>query len=629
MLHINDVTYRIEGRPLLEQATAAISDGWKVGFVGRNGSGKSTLLKLIRGELHPDAGEISVRKGRRIGGVEQEAPASAMSLLDTVLASDTERTALLEEAETSDDPHRIAEIHMRLADIDAHSAEARAASILAGLGFDAAAQARACSEFSGGWRMRVALAGVLFSAPDLLLLDEPTNYLDIEGAMWLETYLKRYPYTVLIVSHDRDFLNRAATHILALEGRKLTVSPGDYDTYERRRAEQRALAVSFRARQEAQRRHMQDFIDRFRAKASKAKQAQSRIKALEKMQLVALPVDERVTPFTFKNPRPPMAPPIVRIVDADLGYEEGKPVLRGANLRLDSDDRIAILGPNGEGKSTLVKSIAGRLAPLAGNIYKHKKLDIAYFAQHQLDELKPKLSAYDHVRELMPDGTEAQVRSATAQLGFNFEKADTAVEKLSGGEKARLLLGLITFRGPHIIILDEPTNHLDIDAREALAEALNDYAGAVLLITHDAHLAEAVADRLWLVKGGKVEPYDGDIDDYRALVLDAGKTAPKKPPAKREDERAISRKGGAAARDSISPLKKKADSEEARLAELSAILVRLDAALAEPGIYERNVPRVLKLQRERAALTAAIARTEENWLAALDAYEKAKAELST
>ena len=524
----------------------------------------------------------------------------------------------------ADHPDRVAVQDLRERDL---AVAGDGVAVLQGqrLGFDAEAQLRACSEFSGGWRMRVALAGVLFSAPDLLLLDEPTNYLDIEGAIWLEAYLKKYPYTVLIVSHDRDFLNRAATHILALENKKLTVSAGDYDTYERRRAEARALAVSFRARQEAQRRHMQEFIDRFRAKASKAKQAQSRIKALEKMQVVAAPLEERTTPFNFKNPRPPMAPPIVRIVDADLGYEEGKPILKGANLRLDQDDRIAILGPNGEGKSTLVKSIAGRLKPLAGNIFKHKKLDIAYFAQHQLDELKPKQSALDHVRELMPDGTEAQIRSVTAQLGFNYEKAETAVEKLSGGEKARLLLGLITFHGPHIIILDEPTNHLDIDSREALAEALNDYAGAVLLITHDAHLAEAVADRLWLVKGGKVEPYDGDIDDYRSLILDAGKTASKKAPTKRSDERIASRKDGAAARDSISPLKKKSDAAEARLSELNGILVRLDKALAEPGIYEKNVPRVLKLQRERAALTAAITKAEETWLAALEAYENAKA----
>ena len=627
MLHINDLTYRIEGRVLFDKATAAISDGWKIGFVGPNGAGKSTLLRLIRGEIHPDDGEISVRKNRRIGGVEQEAPASSISLIETVLACDAERAGLIAEAETAEDPARIAEIHTRLADIGAHSAEARAGAILSGLGFDAEDQKRACSEFSGGWRMRVALAGVLFSAPDLLLLDEPTNYLDIEGAMWLETFIRNYPYTALIVSHDRDFLNRAATHILALEARKLSVSAGGYDAYERRRAEARAQALAFHSKQEAQRRHMQAFIERFRAKASKAKQAQSRIKALERMQTVAAPIDERGTSFAFKNPRP-MAPPIIRLVEADLGYEDGAPVLKKVNLRLDQDDRIAILGPNGEGKSTLVKTISGRLPVLAGNLYKHKKLDIAYFAQHQLDELKPKQSAYDHVRALMPDGTEAEVRSATAALGFGAEKADTAVEKLSGGEKARLLLGLITFEGPHVIILDEPTNHLDIGAREALAQALNDYTGAVLLITHDAHLAEAVADRLLLVRDGKVAPFEGDLEDYRALVLEAGKTSAQMKEKPADKARNRSRQEAAAAREAISPLKKKAEAQEARLEELNAILARLDEALGDPSLYE-NVARATKLQKERAALIAAIERTEEAWLAALEAYENARMSLAT
>jgi ATP-binding cassette subfamily F protein 3 len=375
---------------------------------------------------------------------------------------------------------------------------------------------------------------------------------------------------------------------------------------------------------------MQAFIDRFRAKASKAKQAQSRIKALERLQTVAIPLDERVTPFNFKNPRP-MAPPIVRAVEADLGYEENKPVLRKVNLRIDQDDRIAILGPNGEGKSTLVKAIAGRIRPLAGNVFKHKKLDIAYFSQHQLDELKPGRSAYDHVRELMPDGTEAQIRSATARLGFGPDKADTLVDKLSGGEKARLLLGLITFNGPHLIILDEPTNHLDIDSREALAEALNDYSGAVILITHDAHLAEAVADRLWLVRNGVAKPFEGDIDDYRALVLEAGKTPPQgvqQRGARAADGRGNSRQISAAARHAISPLKKKAEALEARLDELSNILVRLDLALADPQLYETSLARATKLQKERAALVAAIARTEEDWLAALETYENARSEIS-
>jgi ATP-binding cassette subfamily F protein 3 len=622
VLHINDIVYRIEGRLLFDRATAAISEGWRVGVVGRNGSGKSTLFRMIRGDLHPDSGEISVRKNRRIGGVEQEAPASRESLIDLVLACDAERAALLAEAERAADPSRIADIHTRLADIAAHSAEARAAGILAGLGFSADAQARPAAELSGGWRMRVALAGLLFSAPDLLLLDEPTNFLDLEGAIWLESYLRRYPYTALIISHDRDFLNRAATHILALENRKLSVSAGDYDTHEKKRAEARAYAAAFRSKQEAQRRHMQAFIDRFRAKASKAKQAQSRIKALERMQLVAAPPEERSLPFNFRNPKP-MAPPIVRLVEADLGYAETAAVLKRVNLRIDQDDRIAVLGPNGEGKSTLVKAISGRLKPLAGHVYKSRKLDIAYFAQHQLDELHPKRTPCDHVRELMPDGTQAQVRAATANLGFGAETADVAAEMLSGGEKSRLLLGLITFRGPHLIILDEPTNHLDMDAREALSEALNDYEGAVILITHDAHLAESVADRLWLVRSGAVRPYEGDLDDYRKLILEA-EYAPRRAAAQKDgpDRRAGCRIS-AGLREAISPLKKEAERLEARAGKLGETLARLDAALAAPNLYTTDLARALKLQKERAALIEAIAAAERDWLAALDAYERA------
>jgi ATP-binding cassette subfamily F protein 3 len=581
------------------------------------------LLRLIRDEIQPDDGDISLRRRCRLGGVDQEAPATRQALVEIVLEFDRERAALIDEVETATDPTRIADIHARLADIDAHSAESRAASILSGLGFSAADQKRPASDFSGGWRMRVALAGVLFSAPDLLLLDEPTNYLDLEGAIWLENFLRRYPYTALIVSHDRDFLNRTVTHILALENRKLTVSAGDYDTYERKRLEARANALAFRSKQEAQRRHMQAFIDRFRAKASKAKQAQSRIKALEKLQIVAEPLEERSTGFDFKNPKP-MAPPIIRLVDADLGYADGSPVIRQVNLRIDQDDRIAILGPNGEGKSTLVKSLAGRLPLLGGGIHKHKKLEVAYFAQHQLDELNPSGSPYDHVKALMPDGTEAQIRSATAALGFGAQKADTKVEKLSGGEKARLLLGLITFHGPHLIILDEPTNHLDIDARASLAQALNDYTGAVIMITHDAHLASGVADRLWLVKDGAVGPFDGDLDDYRALVLDAQKTEPRDSARKAPDPRASARQSAAALRESAAPLKKQAETAEARLNELNAILPRLDAALADPGLYARDVARATKLQKERAALVAAISAQEEVWLNALESYEAAR-----
>ncbi|MBB4659710.1 ABC-F family ATP-binding cassette domain-containing protein [Parvularcula dongshanensis] len=624
MLNINDLTYRIEGRTLFDQATAQIADGWKVGFTGRNGTGKSTLFRLIRDEIAADGGSVTLREGRRLGFVAQEAPASQASLLDTVLAADTERTSLLSRAETETDGHEIARIQTRLADIDAYSAEARAASVLSGLGFGHEDQGRACAEFSGGWRMRVALAGVLFAQPDLLLLDEPTNYLDLEGAVWLESYLRRYPYTAIVISHDRGLLNRSVSHILALEHGKLSIQPGTYDEYAQRRVEQRRLATAQAASVEAQRAHMQAFVDRFRAKASKARQAQSRLKALEKLQTVDIPVAERTIPFVFPDPKPAMAPPLVRLAEATLGYGDTV-VLRKLNLRVDEDDRIAILGANGQGKSTLVKAIAGRLSPLDGHVYKHKKLKVAYFAQHQVDELKPKRSAYDHVRELMPDGTEAEVRARTAQIGFGPDKADTAVEKLSGGEKARLLFGLIAFDGPHMMILDEPTNHLDIDSRDALIEALAEYQGAVLLITHDAHIAEATADRLWEVKDGAVTPFDGDITDYRDRVLAANRTAAsdRSSEAKADDRTSQkdARRAAAERRKSLQPLKDKVRAAERRMEEAEARIAKIDEALAEPGLFDRDIDRATELSKTRARTSEALAEAEEDWLAASETYE--------
>lgn len=626
MLHINDLTYRIEGRMLFDQATAMVADGWKVGFTGKNGTGKSTLFRLIRDEISADDGSVSVRPGRRIGGVAQEAPGTQDSLLDTVLAADTERLSLLAQAETATDPEDIAQIHTRLADIEAHSAEARAATVLAGLGFSETEQKRPCADFSGGWRMRVALAAVLFSRPDLLLLDEPTNYLDLEGSVWLESYLRRYPYTAIIISHDRELLNRSVTHILALEHGKLAISPGSYDDFARRRAERHRLAEAQAAKTEAQRAHMQAFVDRFRAKASKAKQAQSRIKALEKLDRVDVPVSERTTPFSFPDPSPVMAPPIVRLADATLGYGDTV-VLRNLTLRIDDDDRIAILGANGQGKSTLVKAIAGRLAPLSGNVYKHKKLKIAYFAQHQLDELKPEQTPYDHVRALMEDlgeVTEAQARSRTAMLGFGPDKADVKVKNLSGGEKARLLFGLISFHGPHLMILDEPTNHLDIDSRDALIEAINQYKGAVLLITHDAHIAESTADRLWEVRDGAVNRLDEDLSDYRDRVLAASRTAaaPQRPD-KPKPNHADARRESAARREALKPLRKKVTAAEKRLEEIAAVLARIDTALAEPGLFETNLDRGTMLSQKRARAVEAQEDAELEWLEASEAYESA------
>ena len=631
MLHINDLTYRIEGRLLLDQATAAVSDGWKVGLVGRNGSGKTTLLRMIREELAPDGGDISLRKGRRIGSVAQEAPATQDSLLDTVLAADTERAALLAEAETAEDAHRIADIQMRLVDIEAHSAEARAAAILSGLGFSHADQQRPCADFSGGWRMRVALAAVLFSKPDLLLLDEPTNYLDLEGTIWLESYLRAYPYTTFIVSHDRELLNKAVTHILHLEGGKLNVYTGGYDQFERQRAAKLEQNLALKAKQDAQRKHMEAFVERFRAKASKARQAQSRLKMLSKMQPVASMVEERTLPFHFPSPKE-MAPPIIRLVDAELGYGEDAVILKNVNLRIDNDDRIALLGPNGEGKSTLAKSIANKLAPLKGNRYGHKKLEIGFFAQHQLDELNPKASPYDHVREILPEATEAQVRAKTAAFGFGPDKADTKAEKLSGGEKARLLFNLAAHGGKHLLILDEPTNHLDIDSRQALVQALAEYTGAVILISHDPHLVEACADHLWLVKDGAAAPYEGDMDDYRTLIAGAAKTKRKeknggaKKAAAGEEKKGDARKAAAAKRQALDPLKKKITAAERDTERLEKELAKIDAALAEPGLFEKDLDKATRLSKTRSETLDALAAAEEAWLDASEAYEAAKAD---
>ncbi|MBX3497604.1 MAG: ABC-F family ATP-binding cassette domain-containing protein [Parvibaculum sp.] len=636
MLHINDLTFRMEGRLLLERVTAALPPGTRTGFVGRNGTGKSTLLRIITGELTPESGSISWPKSWRVGMVTQEAPSGPITLLDTVLAADKERTSLLAEAETATDPHRIADIHTRLADMGAHASPAKAATILAGLGFDEAAQARPCSDFSGGWRMRVALAAVLFSEPDLLLLDEPTNYLDLEGTIWLEDYLRSYPYTVLIVSHDRDLLNNVADGILHLEHKKLTYYSGNYDRFDRTRRERLMLQMSMKKKQDDQRRHMESFIERFKAKASKARQAQSRMKALAKMEPIADIMNERVLPFHFPVPEKPLASPIIRLEHASVGYEPGKPVLRGLDLRIDQDDRIALLGANGNGKSTFAKLLCDRLRVDAGHKYASKKLRIAYFAQHQLDELNMGDTPYEHFRELMPDATIAQVRARAGSYGFGADKADTRVEKLSGGEKARLLFAIATFHKPHMIILDEPTNHLDVDSREALVMAINEYDGAFILISHDRHLVETCADRLWLVADGTVAPYDGDLDDYRKWLLDPARRvrplvaednadADAPPPAPRpSNDKREARRLAAQKREQMAPLKKKAQAAEQEIARIQKIIDALDARLADPAVTA-DPAAVSAASKERAEALRARARAEELWLEASASYEEAMA----
>ncbi|MEE2567199.1 ABC-F family ATP-binding cassette domain-containing protein [Hyphobacterium marinum] len=622
MLHVNDLTFRMEGRLLIDQATFHLPAKSKMGLVGRNGSGKSTLFRIIKGELSGETGSARIRKGARVGTVDQEAPGGPESLMAVVLAGDSERHALMAEAETATDPARIAEIQTRLADIEAHSAEARAGAILSGLGFTAEEQRRPCSEFSGGWRMRVALAATLFARPDLLLLDEPTNYLDLEGAVWLEGYLKSFPGAALVISHDRDLLNGAMDRIAHLKQGKIAVFEGGYDSFEKQLSEKQRLQMKLKAKQDEERRHLQAFVDRFKAKASKARQAQSRVKRLEKMQPVATIIDDPVAPFTFPDPQKRMAPPIIRMEGTEAGYEPGKPVLRDLDLRIDPDDRIGILGRNGEGKSTLAKLISGRLDPMDGHLRKHKKLDIAYFAQHQMDALPPEVSAYQHVVDRMPDATEAQRRSRLATFGLPHHLQESPAKQLSGGEKARLLMHLIAFDGPHLILLDEPTNHLDMDSRAALIDAINAYEGAVIVISHDRHLIESCVDRLWLCAGGTVAPYDGDMEEYRAQFT--GRPSRDKPKTAGQDARAEVRKDKAERRKARQPLLDAVRKWEAEAERLRGVLAVIDKGLAAPGLYEKDPKTATELQIKRAKAVELIDAAETKWLEAEEALEEAR-----
>ncbi len=612
MLKIQDISYSVAGRPLLEGASASIPTGHKVGIVGRNGTGKTTLFRLIRGELALDTGTITLPSGAKIGGVAQEVPSSDTPLIDTVLEADTERAALL--AEDASDPARIAEIQERLAAIDAWGAEARAATILKGLGFTHGEQQMPCSAFSGGWRMRVALAGVLFAQPDLLLLDEPTNYLDLEGALWLEAYLAKYPHTVLIISHDRELLNRAVGHILHLNDRKLTLYTGGYDTFAKTRAERRAVQAAAAKKQEAQRAHLQSFVDRFKAKASKAKQAQSRVKMLERMDTIRAPEDAARTVFTFPEPEE-LSPPIINMDGTAVGYSD-TPVLRRLNLRLDQDDRIALLGRNGEGKSTLSKLLAGKLKAMEGRITSSSKLRVGYFAQHQVDELHLDETPLDHIHRERPNDAPPKLRARLAGFGLGADQAETLVAKLSGGQKARLSLLLATIEAPHLLILDEPTNHLDIESREALVEALTTYSGAVILVSHDMHLLSLVADRLWLVKDGHVSPYDGDLQTYRASLLGQEPRAQK--PQKQKPKQVFTR-------DQIRDLRAEVKRAEARVAKIEEMREKLARKLADPTLYEdTRVGELTTWQKKYAEIMEGLDRAESLWVKSADALDKAE-----
>ncbi|WP_152045577.1 ABC-F family ATP-binding cassette domain-containing protein [Aureimonas psammosilenae] len=625
MLQINDLSARVAGRLLIDHASLTLPDGAKAGLVGRNGAGKSTLFRVITGELASESGSVQIPKGMRIGQVLQEAPGTSESLLEIVLAADEERMALLAEAETATDPTRIADIHLRLNDIDAYSAEARAGAILSGLGFDAEAQARPVSSFSGGWRMRVALAAVLFSQPDLLLLDEPTNYLDLEGTLWLETFVARYPHTVIVISHDRDVLNNAVNSIIHLDQLKLVYYRGDYDSFERQRAEKLELQQKAKVKQDAARAHMEAFVERFRAKASKARQAQSRLKALEKMKPLASVIEDHVAPFAFDAGERRPASPIVRMDDVAVGYGDATPILKRVTVRIDTDDRIALLGANGNGKSTFAKLLAAQLSARSGEIVKAPGLKVAFFAQHQIDDLRPDESAVEHVRRLMPDAPEAKVRAKVARMGLATAKMDTKADALSGGEKARLLMGLATFGEPDLLILDEPTNHLDIDSREALVRALNEYEGAVILISHDRHMVEATVDRLWIVADGTVSKFDGDLDEYKQIVLSArrGGKKDKEKDSPREAARSREATPPPPKRIALGPIQKELRNLESRIEKLQTQTAALDKRMAAPGFFEKDPRKAGEVSRERETAGQQLAEAEERWLSLSAEHEAA------
>ncbi len=621
MLTLTDVTYRIDRRrALLDRANAQIPEGAKVGLVGRNGVGKSTLLDLIRGVLQPEDGTIELPRGHRVGFLAQEAPGGAATAHEAVLAADRERQRLLAEREAGPAPLRAAEIETRLVEIDAHSAPSRAARILAGLGFDDLSQRRPLDDLSGGWRMRVALAAILFTEPDLLLLDEPTNHLDLEASLWLERFLRFYRRSLILVSHDRRVLNAVTTMTLHLDHGKLTAYSGGFDAFLRARREN-AQRLEVLARQQAdQRQRLQAFVDRFRAKASKARQAQSRLKALARLEPVVLAAREPPPRIAFPEP-PRLSPPLISLDRASVGYAPGRPVLSRLDLRLDPDDRIALLGANGNGKTTFARLLAGRLAPLAGRVTRSPKLTCGYFAQHQIEEMRPQESAYDHLAALMPAALPEAVRARLGGFGFGQDKAFVAVADLSGGERARLNLALVTHDAPALLVLDEPTNHLDIETREALVQSINDFAGAVVVVSHDWHLIELVADRLWLVAEGTVRPFEGDLDDYRRLVLDRGGTADSQRSTLPDDRRAARRRA-AEKRHDLDPLRRRSRRAEEAIARLSRERELLDRGFADPnGSAIAGAALGLALKR-RAEIDRLIASAEREWLATEEAIER-------
>jgi ATP-binding cassette, subfamily F, member 3 len=618
MLNLNGITVRLGGRTILDRATATLPPYGRIGLIGRNGAGKSTLMKVMIGSLEADDGSLEMPKGMRIGYIAQEAPSGNSTPFKTVLAADTERDALLAESETCTDADRLAEVHERLIAIDAYTAPARASRILVGLGFDEAMQAQPLDSFSGGWKMRVALASLLFSQPDLLLLDEPSNHLDLEATLWLENFLKSYPAMMVVISHERDLLNNVVDHILHLSGGQVTLYAGGYDAFERQRAERAAQLAAAKAAQDSQRAKLQDFVARNSARASTAKQAQSRAKALAKMQPVLAMVEDPSLSFDFPNPDE-LRPPLITLDLASVGYSAGNPVLERLNLRIDPDDRIALLGRNGNGKTTLARLLAAQLTPMDGAMNASGKMRVGYFTQYQVEELDGADTPLEHMTRQMKGATPGAVRGQLGRFGFSGPKATTQVGKLSGGEKARLALALITRDAPHLLILDEPTNHLDVDAREALVQALNEYAGTVVLVSHDRHMLELTADRLVLVDNGTATEFSGSIDDYTDFILGKGPAKEKVSKADRKEDK----KAAAAAREVQAKLKREVSDAEADLAKLEVVLSAIDRAMFDPGSAASEYAGLTmgELSQRRGKIVAAQEAAEARWIKASEALE--------
>jgi ATP-binding cassette subfamily F protein 3 len=625
MIRLDSLTLRRGPQVLLENVDLALHAGWRVGITGRNGAGKSSLLALVAGELAPDAGHFERPTNWSMAWVRQEVPALESTALDYVLDGDAELRAIERDLVAAEDAHdgmRIAHLHERLHTIGGYAAPARAGALLHGLGFAASDETRRVAEFSGGWRMRLNLAQALMCRSDLLLLDEPTNHLDLDAVLWLQDWLARYPGTLLLISHDREFLDAVVTHVLAIAERRADLFTGDLTGYERKRAEQLTQQAAAFEKQQRERAHLQHFVDRFRAKATKARQAQSRIKALERMVEIAPVRAASTIQFEFREPAR-LPAPLLKLDDAAAGYGE-RHVLDDITLILAPGDRVALLGANGAGKSTLVKLLAGQIAPLAGERIAAKDLAIGYFAQHQLEQLDPSASAVAHLLRLDPALGEKAARDFLGGFGFAGERALEPVAPFSGGEKARLCLALTVFQRPNLLLLDEPTNHLDLDMREALTEALNDFSGAVVLVAHDRALIRACCDTLLHVGAGRVAPYDGDLDDYARQVLRAANTSattPEKPAS--GNKRRDARRANADERARLTTLQQEAQRLEKRIAQVEADKRQTASALADPALYDGSQnAQIQGLTRQAAVLAAELGKLEELWLSAHEALER-------